>query len=196
MASVLTQSSTSGAFVAIQYALREMLRNSVEHSMCDKIVLFGQFWPAKNRAEIVIHDDGVGVRRAITESGENSADTTMEALQLALTAGVSGVSEAEKRHQHESWRNSGFGLYVTSRFCAERGFFRLISGDCGLTVNKNGPTQHDWRFEGTCLQMKIDTSDLDRAGDRILEIVKEGEADASESGVPKPASKSSKTVRA
>jgi hypothetical protein len=44
--------------------------------------------------------------------------------------------------------------------------------------------------------MKIDTSDLDRAGDRILEIVKEGEADASESGVPKPASKSSKTVRA
>ncbi len=157
LAGVLTQCDNGGVYTAIQYALREMLRNSVEHSFGDRIGLFGQFWPAKNLAEIVLYDNGIGIRRAITESGENTAASTEEALVLALRPGVSGVSENERQYQHENWRNSGFGLYVTSRFCSERGIFRVISEDAGLTMNKLGDARHNWRFDGTCIQMKLNT---------------------------------------
>ena len=194
LAGVLTQCQTGGVYTALQYALREMLRNSVEHSLCDKVVLFGQFWPRKDLAEIVLYDNGVGIRQTLTESGVNPAATTEEALELALRPGVSGVSEYERKHQHENWRNSGFGLYVTSRFCSERGIFRVISQDAGLTLSKHGRSKHDWRFHGTCIQMKLDTSDLEKSGDRILEIVTEGEVETGLSGEKRPASKSSKSV--
>lgn len=47
LAHVLTQERNGGLFTAVQYSLREMMRNSVGHSFGDLLVVFAQYWPAK-----------------------------------------------------------------------------------------------------------------------------------------------------
>lgn len=195
LARILTQQQRGDLFSAIQYSLREMMRNSAEHSLGNSLVIFGQYWPAKSLADIVLFDTGVGIRATLSGSGIVVADDKLALLE-AIKPGVSGVSETEMKYQDEQWRNSGFGLYVTSSFFAERGRFRIISGTAGLTCKGTTKTHHDWRFSGTCIQMVLDTSNIEGASKRILEIVSEGELQQDSDGgrVKKIASKSSKSV--
>ena len=134
----------------------------------------------------------VGIFRTLLDGGVLEQCDEVNALQLALQPGVTGVSQVERSHQPESNRNSGFGLYVTSQFCSERGIFRLISGNQGLTHSRGAETFHDWPFSGTCVQLKLNTSDLDAASDRIKEIVTEGEMLAAKEGRISEASLASK----
>ncbi|MDG1353184.1 MAG: hypothetical protein P8P70_08475 [Sulfitobacter sp.] len=172
---ILLQDSRSEKFRAIRYAIREMMRNAVEHSLGQKIVIFGQYWPAREQAEIVIYDTGVGIASTLTDAKIGDGLSDVELLKVAIMPGVSSVSSAEMDWQNALWKNSGFGLFVTSRFCSKRGVFRVISGTAGITVNRKTIVDHDWRFDGTCIQMKIDTAHLDEAEKDIHEIISEGE---------------------
>ncbi len=192
LAHVLTQKRSGGVFVALQYLLREVMRNAIEHSFGTKLSFFAQNWSRKNQSEIVICDNGVGIREGLKGANRVSSDT--EALRLALKPGVSGVTEREKSYQNEHYRNSGFGLYASSRFCSERGVFRLLSSGAGLTANRTSLTDHDWRFSGTCVQMKIDTTDLENAERRILEIIEDGNNALAACGSDHRASTASKQV--
>lgn len=194
LAEVLTQATHGGVFVALQYSMREIIRNAIEHSQSQVLVLFGQYWPTKHIAEIVIYDVGVGVHNTLVDSGEHKVDRDADALLLAIKPGITGVSERERSFQHEGWQNSGFGLYVTSRFCSENGVFRMISGTRGVTRNSRGIVIHEWAFGGTCIQMKIRTNNIENSGPRILEIVAEGEAEIGTESKRPLASRSSKSV--
>ena len=194
MARVLTQTDTGASFHTIAYAIREMLRNSIEHSFSDEVVMLAQFWPFKNQAEIAIYDGGIGVRNSLSDTEETDAISDEDAITRALKPGVTGVSEAVRAHQHKDYRNSGFGLYVTSKLCAENGFFRLISGNAGVNRNSSGDTFYNWPFDGTCVQMRINTSSISDANALIDQIVAEGEAEAKIEGRDVKASGSSKSV--
>lgn len=175
LAEVLTQSNKGGVFVAVEYAIREVLRNAVEHGLGSKAALLGQYWPKREVAEIVICDNGVGI--AETLKGQYDTENTLDALSLSLKPGVSGTSDIEREHQNPYFRNSGFGLYTTSTFCAEHGLFRVISTDAGVTRQSNNLKRHNWSFDGTCVQMKIRTNDLNDSAAEIQRIIEVGEAE-------------------
>jgi hypothetical protein len=181
LALILTQQRSGEVFIALQYSIREMMRNSIEHSLGDRVVFLGQYWPTKHEAEIVLCDDGCGVSETLRTTEEVQSDK--KGLPLALRPSISGVTEFEKSHQDEPYRNSGFGLYVTSRLCSEQGVFRIISGNAGLTRRGDVLTPHDWRFNGTCIQMKIRTDGLADVEGRIKSIVDEGERELAAAGL-------------
>lgn len=192
LAHILTQQGSGEVFKALQFSIREMMRNSIEHSLGGKVVFLGQYWPTKHEAEIVLCDDGCGVSKTLRTTQVVQSDK--EGLSLALRPGISGVTEFEKSHQDEPYRNSGFGLYVTSRLCSERGVFRIISGNAGLTLGGDDPTLHDWQFNGTSIQMKIRTDGLADVEGRIKSIVDEGERELAAVGLERKASSASKSI--
>ncbi|WP_132446959.1 hypothetical protein [Sulfitobacter indolifex] len=174
LAEILTRSNKGGLFVAVEYAIREVFRNAVEHGMGTKAALLGQYWPKRKIAEIVICDNGVGI--AATMKDHYETDSSLDALTLSLNPGVSGTSDLEREYQNPYYRNSGFGLYTTSNFCAEHGVFRVISGDAGITRQSNNLNRHNWSFDGTCVQMKIRTDGLSDSAAKIQQIIELGEA--------------------
>ena len=192
LAHILTQKRDGEVFIALQYSIREMMRNSIEHSLGGRAVFLGQYWPTKHVAEIVLCDDGHGVSETLRDTEDVPTDN--DGLTLSLRPGISGVTEFEKSYQNHDYRNSGFGLYVTSRLCSERGVFRIISGDAGLTLADGVQTLHDWRFSGTCIQLKIRTDGLADVAGRIRSIVEEGEKELEEAGVGSEASSASKSI--
>jgi len=194
LARVLLGSGQHGAFNSVRYSIREILRNSVEHSQGGVVIFFGQYWPNRSQAEIVIFDTGVGVVQTLLESGVVDGANQHQALRKALEPGITGVSAAERAAQEPNTRNSGFGLYVTSRYCSEFGTFRILSHGAALTVNNQEISNQNWRFSGTCVQMKIRT-DLDNSGgQRILDIIGEGEQALEDSNDVAGASNASRSL--
>lgn len=195
LARVLLGSAQHGAFNSIRYSIREVLRNSVEHSEGGVVIYFGQYWPNRSEAEIVIYDTGKGITASLTEAGIVDGANHHLALRKAIEPGVTGVSAAERASQEPDTRNSGFGLYVTSRYCSEFGAFRLLSHGAALTVNHQEISDQNWRFNGTCVQMKIRTNLDGSGGQRILEIINEGERSLREAGNNEGASNASRSLR-
>jgi anti-sigma regulatory factor (Ser/Thr protein kinase) len=193
LAHILTQRRGGEDFKAIQYSLREILRNAVEHSIGRVLSFFAQYWPngTPRSAEIVIWDNGCGLRQSLNTNYAGMIGSDSEALQLSLRPGVSGVTEEERAYQPEDIRNSGFGLYTTSRFASEVGFFRMISGSAGLTLHGNTIVHHDWIFQGTCVQLKLDLDRIGNVSEKMARIISEGEAviNGSQGEVASPASR-------
>ncbi|WP_460273402.1 ATP-binding protein [Celeribacter sp. ULVN23_4] len=178
LSQVLCQASEGAAFDLFEYCLREIMRNSAEHSEGSSLVVMGQHWPSQHTAEIVVCDNGIGIANTLYDNEYIDCSTNREALKFALLPGVSGVSREERFEQDEFWGNSGFGLYVTSRFCSEHGSFRMISGDSGLTLARGYQTEHPaWGFGGTCVQMRFSTRQAENQTGRIAEIIEEGKSD-------------------
>lgn len=194
LARVLLGSGEHPAFSSIRYSIREIMRNSVEHSLGGVVIFFGQHWPHRSQAEIVIFDTGVGVTKTLEDAGVVDGQDHHLALRKALEPGITGVSEAERAAQEEDTRNSGFGIYVTSRYCSQFGSFRILSRGAALTVNSRETSNQNWRFDGTCVQMKIDTALDETAGQRILEIIREGESALERAGTPGTASTASRSL--
>lgn len=174
MAENLAQQDTGPVFDLIQYSLREIVRNAAEHSRGTKVALLAQCWPAKNLAEIVVMDNGVGISENLYENELLDCNTNREALKFALLPGVTGVPLDDRLEQDDHWGNSGFGMYVTSSFCAENGLFRVISGNDGLSLSRNLQTEHMWKFKGTFVQMRLSFLDAQKRIDRIEELTEAG----------------------
>lgn len=174
LAGVLSQSSAGSLFELFEYTFREIIRNALEHSRGTSLLYCGQFWPMKNLAEIVVLDDGVGVAETLYTNEYIKCTSNREALKFAILPGVSRVSRAERAVQDEHWGNSGFGLYLTSRICSEGGLFRVLSGSSALTLANGVRTEHDWRYTGTCIQLRFSTRNAGARVERIEDIIGEG----------------------
>ena len=177
LAEVLSQKNSGALFDLFEYTIREVMRNSVEHSRGARLVCLAQHWPAKGEAEIVISDDGVGVAETLYDNEYIECQSNRDGLKFALLPGISGVSREERAKQDNRWGNSGFGLYTTSRVCSEAGLFRILSGGNSLTLARSVQTEHPWSFNGTCVQMRFDVSTASKSIERIADIVAEGEAE-------------------
>ena len=175
LASIITRAEDGPTFDVVQYAFREVMRNSVEHSRGSNLTVFGQFWPANNKAEIVILDDGVGILENLLEHEYVECSNDLEAIKCALLPGVSGVTREERMKQDETWGNSGFGLYVLSRLCAENGLFRVITGNGALTLKGEIQESTTWSYPGTCIQLIFSGCTSMTRKNRIPQIIGEGE---------------------
>lgn len=179
LSKVLCRCGDGDVFDLFEYCFREVMRNAVEHGQGRHLVAFGQRWEALGIAEIVIYDDGVGVAETLYENEYIDCNNGKDALKFAILPGISGVSRDVRLSQDEKWGNSGFGLYVTSRFCAEYGSFRIISGDDALTFSRGVQSEHKWNLPGTFVQMRFSVQESSSQVSRINQIIEEGKVEFS-----------------
>ena len=175
MAVVLSQTDEGSTFDVLQYAIREIMRNAAEHSDGTRATIMAQYWPTRYEAEIVVIDNGVGIPNNLYENEYVDCNNARQALKFALLPGISGVSLEKRINQDEFWGNSGFGLFVTSRICAENGLFRLISDRQGLSLVGDRQIEHDWVHHGTCVQMRLRTRKSTAIQADIPRLIEEGE---------------------
>jgi len=179
LSEVLCQEKYGDIFDLFEYCFREVMRNAVEHGDGQNLIVFGQRWDRSGIAEIAIYDDGVGIAETLYDNEYIDCNNGREALKFAILPGISGVSRDERFAQDDKWGNSGFGLYVTSRFCAEYGSFRMISGSDALTFSRGVQSEHKWNFPGTFVQMRFSMQSAKTQVARINEIIEDGKAEFS-----------------
>lgn len=169
----------------LSYSIRELMRNIVEHSESKKIWFAGQYWPSKDRVEISILDEWVGVNQALSFNPNLKINNDVDALLLSIEPGISGKAfeyKGRMRKQEDSiWRNSGYGLYVTSEICQFGGDFLICSGANAVLFKNNQYDVKNTNFKGTAIRMRLRVSRINKIDDNfIVEIVKKGESIARE----------------
>lgn len=109
----------------IGYIVSELGRNVIEHAQTPHgALLCAQYYAKSNSIRIGIADTGVGIRKTINQS--YSAKTDLEAIQLALTPGITGTT----RREGGTEQNAGAGLFfIKSIASVNRDFFVIYSGN-------------------------------------------------------------------
>lgn len=178
LAQVLTR-NIPNALSTMSYLIREIMRNTFEHTTIDHLWVAAQSQPKKNRIEVAIVDNGEGVRQVLSVNNElaNKIKTDKLALCYAIKPGISGNAKYSK---HEGvWANSGFGLYVTSEILSRLGSFTLISGQACLRYEDQNIETSSADFHGTAVRLFFNTEKMINLPDSFIEdIVKMGEKKA------------------
>lgn len=109
----------------IKYIISELVRNVLEHSDSKNgAIVSAQYYIKSNTIRIGIVDSGVGISKTIRKS--HSAATDLDAIQLALTPGITGTTSREGGTDY----NAGAGLFFTKSIAKiNRDFFILYSGN-------------------------------------------------------------------
>jgi anti-sigma regulatory factor (Ser/Thr protein kinase) len=109
---------------SIRYIMSELVRNVLEHSLSQYgAIVSAQYHSKSNTIRIGIVDTGVGIWKTINQSYNPKND--LEAIQLALTPGVTGTTRKEGGTEF----NAGAGLFfIKSIATVNRNFFMIYSG--------------------------------------------------------------------
>lgn len=107
------------------YIMSELGRNVIEHAATKNgAFLCAQYYQKSNTIRVGIADGGVGIKQAISQSHQPRSD--LEAIRLALTPGITGVTRREGGNEI----NAGAGLFfIKSIAQSSRDFFVVYSGD-------------------------------------------------------------------
>lgn len=175
VAALLVQTDVGALFDTVQYSLREVVRNVVEHSESKRFGYCGQFWARRNRVQIGLIDRGVGLRQTLSANPRLTVESDRDAVQFALMPGVSRKGILPKsRASHDPWANSGFGLYMTSRLCSEGGSFVLSSGSAAVELTNSVKRIHTGACSGTALQLELDLENVESLSARLTRFREEG----------------------
>jgi len=119
------------------YIVSELVRNVLEHAESEHgAILCAQYYKKSNSIRIGIADTGVGIKTTINRS--YSAKTDLEAIQLALTPGITGTTTREGGTE----QNAGAGLFfIKSIASVNRDFFVIYSGHGFYKLLKKQPTK-------------------------------------------------------
>lgn len=189
MASVLTQSTDGQVHETLAYAIREIVRNVIEHSGSDQYSFAAQYWPMTGVAELVVSDEGMGVARSLKLNPRNQVADDEGALMLAVRPGVSS-RDTRRRRANDVWGNSGYGLYMTKGLCEMGGSFALASGSQALLSTDDGDALVQSERDGTLVVLRLATARIGDLGDRLADL--RNSASGSRVGRPSGASLSSK----
>ncbi len=163
------------------YIIREILRNTPEHSESNKAVICAQYWK-NGKAEIAILDEGIGIKNSLRKNTVHKEYiiTDLDALESAVKPGISQAFSPDKKNKsNDTWSNSGFGLYMASEICKRlQGEFWITSGEKAIRINNSGTTEFDTFFSGTAIGIKFNVSNLKNSQSLITEISKHGEEEA------------------
>jgi hypothetical protein len=178
-AAFLGQWQNNDVIETLTYAIREIIRNSFEHSTARSIWLVGQYWQSYDAVEISILDQGIGVLDSLRLNPKLQIYDHENALHLAILPGVSGKLVGNKRRKglaNDTWANSGYGLYVTSRLCQKGGRFSIVSGNRALSMHEGGVNFYNCQFNGTALRLVLKVSAIDKLSGTLKQIISEGRA--------------------
>lgn len=181
LASLLTQQQEGALVELLTYALREMIRNVIEHSGAEEIVYCAQYHPRTKLAEIAILDTGMGIRASLEKNPYLKVANHHEALNLALMPGISGKMHKDiRKDPYDAWQNSGYGLYAVSRLCGHGGKFSIVSGDTALLLKPESKSYHEVQFQGTALRIILSSKDIPNVQAALSRVIKEGSKQAKE----------------
>ena len=126
----------------IKYIVSELVRNVLEHARSEYgAIICAQYYRKSNTIRIGIADTGVGIKETINMS--HRALTHLEALQLALTPGITGTTRWEGGTEF----NAGAGLFfIKSIAKVNRDFFMIYSGDSMYKLLKAATGVHNIRL--------------------------------------------------
>ncbi len=175
LASLLTQQQEGPLVELLTYALREMIRNVIEHCGADEIVYCAQYHPRTKLAEIAILDSGMGILASLEKNPYLKVNTHREALNLALMPGISGKMHKDVRKDpYDAWQNSGYGLYAVSRLCGHGGKFSIVSGETALLLKPESKSYHEVNFQGTALRIILSSKEIPNVQAALSRVIKEG----------------------
>jgi hypothetical protein len=160
------------------YSLRELMRNTFEHSRCTELMYCIQYWPSNNKIELSIADSGIGIREALSENPNFRNLTNKYAVEMSLMPSVSGKIHAARTS--ETWFNSGYGLFMTSELARHGGNFVIVSGDIGIYLSKTQKYNYRTSFSGTAIRINLDISQIGMLTNRINEFKEKGAKIASQ----------------
>ena len=128
--------------LAIRYALGELIRNVLEHSMSkDGAFVAAQYNKRKNKISIGICDTGIGIKASLDRYHMPKND--LEALRLALMPGVSGTTS----RPDGTAQNAGAGLFIVKSLARiTRSYFVIYSGDSEYKLLKYDKRVHSPRI--------------------------------------------------
>jgi hypothetical protein len=175
-ASLLTRETGTDLHTTLSYSLREVLRNVIEHSNSEKLWFVGQHWRNKHQVELVVADEGIGIRESLRRNPNLRPPTDLEAIRLALEPGISGVAYRGARlNRNDYWANSGYGLFMTSKLCALGGSFFVCSGSASLLWERGNEENLTAHWGGTLLRLGISTPEVRNLSERLKALREEGE---------------------
>lgn len=165
LARKLTQQQGGALVKTLQYSFTEIIRNVAEHAQSPDYWMCAQYWPSRGEAEIALIDSGRGLRASLRNNPlirEHVVDDRA-AVKFALMPGISGAMwQGKPQRNDDPWQNSGFGLYMNYRICAEGGNFFIASGDTGLFCEKDAEHQYtSYHLPGVALRLRMRTETLE-----------------------------------
>jgi hypothetical protein len=179
---ILAQPFSEALLEAITYALRELIRNVLEHASTPRIWLAGMSWPKRDLVQVAILDEGRGIRSSLADDPDLRFPTDAEAVREALRAGVTrNAKRARSREEIERWQderhllplsvfdNTGYGLFMISTFCREAGQFLIASGSSYLKLIANAEVSGASLHRGTALRLVLEPTKVGTAFDRLFE---------------------------
>lgn len=175
ISTILTRNSCDELKEVLTFCIREIFRNIVEHSKTDKFGFCAQFLPTKNKVIFSVLDTGIGIKESLSENPLLSLKNDLEAIYESLKPGISGkVYEGSKKTTNsidaETWRNSGYGLYMTSNICKNGGEFFIASKGSGLILNQNSSKNINLNITGTALTLTIDTNSISNLNEMLKDL--------------------------
>lgn len=182
IAHMLTRNNDGAITETLTYAIREIMRNVVEHGQTSHIWYAAQYWPTKNKVEVSILDEGVGLLHSLSRNPKLNIDSNQKATFLALQPGVSGVSKDKRRRSDGDWVNSGYGLYMTSSLCQAGGDFTICNGTDAIRLYEYGSEFQACSYNGVAIRMVLDTSKMRDLDLSLSDLRDKGEAIARELG--------------
>jgi len=157
----------------LQFSLREIMRNVIEHAIADKIWLAGQYWQTRDLVEIAILDEGMGIYESLSRNKKLNISNNEVALHYSLQPGISRMVP-NKRNQYDAWANSGYGLFMTSSLCKNLGGdFVMSSGNKMIFVKDDKEIFYETNFTGTAIRLRLKPSQI-QDSDLLTKISKEG----------------------
>lgn len=177
LAEVLSRQEKTDLVEALNYSIREIIRNVYEHSSSIKVAYCAQYWPTYHKVEIAIADNGIGLRESLSKNPFIDAKSDSEAIQLALMPAISSKNyKGRKVNASDPWHNSGYGLYMSSRICSLGGSFLVCSGNHAIKLNEEGKTHYelDHICKGTVIRMVLDTNKLTELSTMLGQFREEG----------------------
>ena len=159
----LSQQSNNNLVETLTFSIREIMRNTLEHSCAKNIWYCAQYWPMYDKAEITILDEGIGVQQSIRSNPFLEVKNDSDAIQQAIMPGISSKNYKGIRvDRNNPWQNTGYGLYMTSRLCRNDGAIYIGSGSHGILLNERGKTHFDLNHhcQGTTIKMDLSISKL------------------------------------
>lgn len=156
LAEVLCREKSGELFTTMTFALREIIRNTVEHSRSPGIEYCAQYWALKDKVEIAVVDRGIGLHRSLLSNPTLKIQDERHAINMAMLPGISCNVRQDRVEQVRSiWQNSGFGLFMTQRMCRFGGDFFLASGQSGKYLQNDVSRWFDFGFDGTAVRLVI-----------------------------------------
>jgi len=203
IASVLVREGTGGIFEVIAFTLRELIRNVIEHSESDDLWYVAQYWKADGHVEFVLLDSGIGIQSSLNQNPDYEIKNDSDAIKMAIMPSVSSKvrrSGTKKAQPYDDyWENSGYGLYLVSRFCETLGSLVILSG---ITAQYQDCEGNEKTFEashkGTVVRIVFDTNRISLLKPGFLKgFLEDGEKIAGREliGSGKTASRASKQLR-